>query len=154
MRDWISARAEEVLGRLTQELLGNTTVHAAVGRAFEARGKATQAQETAMGLLNIPTAADIARLTRRVRSVSQRLDAIDDALRRLEDGVRQQAAPIMQRLDAIEQELASSARLLSELDAARPDNGVSVSRDQERLRVEETLVTSKSGKGKRRKRRN
>ena len=38
-----------------------------------------------MGALNIPSAADIERLTRRLRSVSQRLEGIEDALDRLEE---------------------------------------------------------------------
>ncbi len=38
-----------------------------------------------MGALNIPSAADIERLTRRLRSVSQRLEGIEDSLDRLEE---------------------------------------------------------------------
>ena len=37
-----------------------------------------------MGALNIPSAADIERLTRRLRSVAQRLEGIEDALDRLD----------------------------------------------------------------------
>ena len=46
-----------------------------------------------MGALNIPSAADIERLTRRLRSVSQRLEGIEDVLDRLEQRLgRGQAA--------------------------------------------------------------
>ena len=38
-----------------------------------------------MGALNIPSAADIERLTRRVRSVSQRLEGIEDGVDRLDE---------------------------------------------------------------------
>jgi hypothetical protein len=110
---------EDWLGRLFQELFDNPTLGSAVGRAFEARGKATQAQQTAMGLLGIPTAGDVERLTRRVRAVAQRIDAIEDGLARIEDGLRQQASPLIQRLEAIEAELASATRLLAELAAAK-----------------------------------
>lgn len=37
-----------------------------------------------MGALNLPSAADLSRLTRRVRSVGQRLEGVEDALDRLE----------------------------------------------------------------------
>ena len=38
-----------------------------------------------MGALGIPSAADIERLTRRLRSVSQRLEGIEDAVDRVDD---------------------------------------------------------------------
>src|SRR5215218_10363977 len=83
--DRLSRQGEEALGRLAEELIGNPVVNGALTRAFEAREKAVQAQEAAMGALNIPSAADIERVTRRLRSVSQRLEGIEDAIDRLED---------------------------------------------------------------------
>jgi hypothetical protein len=145
-RDWLGARCEELLGKLTRALIDDSAVNTAVSRAFEARSKATQAQESAMGFLNIPTAADLERLTRRLRAVSQRLDAIEDAVARVEDGVREQASPASPRLDALEGELATVKRLLAELRDAPP----SVS--QKRSRVEDPTLPPKPGKGKRRKR--
>ena len=82
--DRLSRQGEEALGRLAEELVGNPMVGRAISSALEAREKAVQAQEAAMGALNIPSAADIERLTRRLRSVSQRLEGIEDALDRLE----------------------------------------------------------------------
>ncbi|MEA2170964.1 MAG: hypothetical protein QOF76_4264, partial [Solirubrobacteraceae bacterium] len=41
-------------------------------------------QEVAFNALNIPSAADVERLTRRLRSVAQRLEGIEDALDRLD----------------------------------------------------------------------
>ena len=38
-----------------------------------------------MGALNLPSAADVERLTRRLRSVSQRLEGIEDGVDRLDD---------------------------------------------------------------------
>lgn len=84
LRDRLSRQGEEALGRLAEELAANPVVAGAVGRAFQARERAGQAQEAAMGALGIPSAADIERLTRRLRSVSQRLEGIEDALDRLE----------------------------------------------------------------------
>ena len=46
-----------------------------------------------MGALNIPSAADIERITRRLRSVSQRLEGIEDALDRLEAQAASASAP-------------------------------------------------------------
>jgi chaperonin cofactor prefoldin len=136
LRDRVSARGEEALGRLAQDLLENPWINSALSAAFEARGRAAQAQEVAMEFLNLPSAAHIERLTRRVRSVSQRLEAIEDALTRLEGGLRG-TPQIATRLEAIEEQLADVMRLLGEVQQAQPDAPVAVSRDQERLRVEE-----------------
>src|ERR1700759_3812754 len=77
--------SEDALGKLAQDLIENPLVNGAITRAFEAREKAVQAQEVAMGALNLPSAADIERLTRRVRSVSHRLEGIEDGVDRLDD---------------------------------------------------------------------
>src|ERR1700741_3411313 len=81
----LQRQGEEALGKLAEELAGNPLVTAALQRAFDAREKAVAAQNVAMGALNIPSAADIERLTRRLRSVSQRLEAIEDTLDRIEE---------------------------------------------------------------------
>ena len=80
----MTRHGEEAIGKLAQELLENPVVSGALSAAFETRERAMRAQEAAMGALNIPSAADIDRLTRRVRSVSQRLEGIEDGLDRLE----------------------------------------------------------------------
>ena len=80
--DRLSRQGEEALGKIAEELISNPVINAAVARAFEAREKAVQAQEAAMGALNLPSAADIERLTRRVRSLSQRLEGIEDGDRK------------------------------------------------------------------------
>src|SRR5215211_5297219 len=85
IKERLQRQGEEALGRLAEELAGNPIVTGALQRAFEAREKAVAAQNVAMGALNIPSAADIERLTRRLRSVSQRLEGIEDALDRLDD---------------------------------------------------------------------
>jgi hypothetical protein len=72
-----------------------------------------------------------------VRSVSQRLEAIEDSLTRLEDGLRGTPPAIATRLEAIEEQLADVTRRLADLHEAQPDAPSAVSRDQERLRVEE-----------------
>jgi hypothetical protein len=112
--DRLSRQSEEALGRMAEELIGNPVVNGALTRAFEAREKAVQAQEAAMGALNIPSAADIERITRRLRSVSQRLEGIEDALDRLESRTASVAprqedpgAGVAQRLDEIARDLAA-----------------------------------------------
>ena len=66
-RERLARQGEDALGRLAQDLLENPLINGAIARAFEAREKAAQAQEVAYGALNIPSAADMERLTRRVR---------------------------------------------------------------------------------------
>ena len=84
--DRLSRQGEEALGKIAEELIGNPVVNAAVGRAFDAREKAIQAQAAAMGAFNLPSASDIERVTRRLRSISQRLEAIEDAMDRSRSG--------------------------------------------------------------------
>lgn len=85
LKDRVRGASEETIGRLAQELLSNPLVTGAVQRAMEIRERATQAQEAAFGALNMPTAADIERLTRRVRNVAQRLESIEDAVDRVDE---------------------------------------------------------------------
>ena len=59
LRERLARQGEDALGKLAQDLLENPLVSSALSRAFEAREKAAQAQEAAMGALNIPSAADI-----------------------------------------------------------------------------------------------
>ena len=101
LRDRLARTGEDALGKLAQELLENQLVTSAIAKAFDARERAVQAQETAMGALNIPSAADIERLTRRVRSVSQRLEGIEDGVDRLDERL----AALQGSLDAITKEL-------------------------------------------------
>jgi chromosome segregation ATPase len=108
LRERVTRQGEEAIGKLAQELLENPVVTSALSRAFETRERAMKAQEVAMGALNLPSASDLERLTRRLRGVSQRLEGIEDALDRLEQRVEGLApgAGIEQRLDAIEEQLS------------------------------------------------
>src|SRR3712207_9309545 len=94
-------------------LFRSPLVNSAITRAFDARERAVRTQEAAMGALNIPSAADVERLTRRLRSVSQRLEGIEDGVdrldRRLEEASRT-AQPHDERLAAIEAQLAKLGR--------------------------------------------
>src|SRR4051812_32156065 len=117
LRGRLQRQGEDALGRLAQDLLENPLVHGAIARAFEAREKAVQAQEATMAALNLPSAADLERLTRRVRSLSQRLEGIEDGVDRLDE--RLAALPgsgIDERLGGIEQALE---KLGNEVEALR-----------------------------------
>ena len=122
LRERLTKQSEDTFGRLAEDLLANPLVSGAIARAFEAREKATSAQEATFAALNIPTAADIERLTRRVRSVSQRLEGIEDGIDRLDERFTALAAGagLDQRLEAIESQLASLTRELTRLREALP----------------------------------
>jgi hypothetical protein len=138
LRDRLSRQGEEALGKLAEELVANPVVNAALSRAFEAREKAVQAQEAAMGALNIPSAADIERLTRRLRSVSQRLEAIEDMLDRLEQRLETAAGgPAPSGSSALEGRLEEIARDLAALRDVVAPGTEPPPRAQERLTVSE-----------------
>jgi chromosome segregation ATPase len=134
--DRLSRQGEEALGRIAEELIANPVVNGAITRALEAREKAVQAQEAALGALNIPSAADVERVTRRLRSLSQRLEAIEDGIDRLEERLAAATsatrdtpqAAMSERLDEIAQDLAA-------LRASLSPGGEPVPRAQERLTV-------------------
>ncbi len=107
LRERVVKEGEEAIGKLAQELLDNPIVSGALSRAFDTRERAMRAQEMAMGALNLPSASDLERLTRRLRSVSQRLEGIEDGLDRLEQRIEGlgSSTAIEQRLQAIEEKL-------------------------------------------------
>jgi hypothetical protein len=115
LRERLADSTEDRLGKALTELFENSLLNGALGRASEAREKAAQAQELAMGALNLPSAADIERLTRRLRSVSQRLEGIEDGVHRLGRTLSGQA--IDARLAGIEDQLQT---LSDKLDDKRP----------------------------------
>src|SRR6202789_151289 len=87
IRGSVTKQGEEAIGKLAQDLLKNPLVNGTLTAAFDARERAARAQELAMAALNLPSASDLERLTRRLRGVSQRLEGIEDALDRVEDRV-------------------------------------------------------------------
>jgi predicted nucleic acid-binding Zn-ribbon protein len=137
LRERLARQGEDAIGKLAQDLLENPLVHGAIARAFEAREKAAQAQEVAMGALNLPSAADLERLTRRVRSLSQRLEGIEDGVDRLDERLAGLASgnALDGRLDAIQARLDEIAKDLGALHKAMPAAKGAVSRNQERLKV-------------------
>lgn len=136
LRSRLTRQGEDAIGKLAQDLLENPLVNGAITRAFEAREKAAQAQEVAMSALNIPSAADVERLTRRVRSVSQRLEGIEDGVDRLDErvaslgrdpGLDERLGRIEERLDVLARELGARREAVG--------GGEPVPASQERLQV-------------------
>jgi predicted nucleic acid-binding Zn-ribbon protein len=116
LKERVTRQSEEAIGKLAQEVLENPVVSGALSRAFETRERAMRAQEVAMGALNLPSASDLERLTRRVRSVSQRLEGIEDGLDRLDDRLQRPSTS-----NSLEDRLASIERTLERLEAAQSE---------------------------------
>jgi hypothetical protein len=122
LRDRLTNGTEDKLGKALTDLFDNPLVTGTIGRAFDARDRAVQAQELALSALNIPTAADIERLTRRLRSVSQRLEGIEDGVHRLnralsDGGVERRLASMEEQLKSLSSKLAGEG---SKRAAAKP----------------------------------
>jgi chromosome segregation ATPase len=121
LRQRLSSQAEDAIGRLADDLLENTVVNAAVQRALTAREKMAQAQETAMDALNLPSASNLEKLERRLRSVSQRLEQIEEGVdrldRRIEDVSEASPTPadLARRLDGLDSRLEELGREVAAL---------------------------------------
>ena len=68
----------------------------ALAAAFGAREKAAEAQRAALSALNLPSAAEVERLERRIRSLSRRLEEVEDQL----DGLGRDLAEIRREMNA------------------------------------------------------
>jgi chromosome segregation ATPase len=113
LRERVTRQSEEAIGKLAQELIDNPIVSGALSAAFETRERAMRAQEVAMGALNLPSASDLERLTRRLRSVSQRLEGIEDGLDRVEQRIEGLGSD-----SAVEARLAAIEEALGRIEAA------------------------------------
>jgi glycosyltransferase A (GT-A) superfamily protein (DUF2064 family) len=82
-QEGLRARSEQAIGELAQALLDSQVLENAVAAAFGAREKAVEAQHAAMSALNLPSAGDLERLERRLRSFSQRLEEVEDQIDRV-----------------------------------------------------------------------
>ena len=125
LRGKVTRQSQEAIGKVTQGMLGNPVTTKAVSAAFETRERATRAQELAMSALNLPSAGDLERLTRRLRSVSQRLESIEDGLDRLEQRIETlgSGSALDKRLVAIEEVLARLEASVGELAAEKAPQG-------------------------------
>lgn len=80
LKDRISSRGEEALGEVAQALLENPVFSQILQSAFGAREAAGQVTAQAMRNVGFATQADLERLERRVRGISDRLEAVEDRL--------------------------------------------------------------------------
>ena len=91
-----------------------------------------------MGALNIPSAADIERLTRRLRSVSQRMEGIEEAVDRLDQRLAgMSSSGLEDRLGAVESQLSKLGSEISNLAGSLDAAPAPLPREQERLKVDE-----------------
>ena len=79
------ARGEEALAELADAMLDNPLLNQALSTALGAGERAIQAQRSAMGALSLASSADIERIERRLRSLSERLEVVEDRLDDLDD---------------------------------------------------------------------
>lgn len=84
----VQSRGEQAVGELADALLESPVFSQAVGAAFGARDKAMGAQRVAMEALDLPSAAGVDRLERRLRSLSERLEAVEGELDRVSADLR------------------------------------------------------------------
>ncbi len=112
LRERMTRQGEEAIGKLAQELLENPVVSGALSAALETREHAMRAQEAALGALNLPSASDLERLTRRLRSVSQRLEALEDGIDRVEQRISGLST------GSVEERLAAIEAVLERIEAA------------------------------------
>lgn len=87
------ARGEEAVGELAQALIENPVFSSALSRALGAGERAISAQRSAMDALNLASASDVERLEQRLRSLSARLEALEDRLDEVGALARRVAAP-------------------------------------------------------------
>jgi predicted nucleic acid-binding Zn-ribbon protein len=118
IRGRVTKQGEEAIGKLAHDLLKNPLVNGTMTAAFDARERAARAQELAMAALNLPSASDLERLTRRLRGVSQRIEGLEDGLDRISERLdtSHAAVDLEKRLEAIEATLARLEKKLGPQD--------------------------------------
>jgi CRP-like cAMP-binding protein len=152
LRDRLARQGEDALGKLANDLLENPLVNSAITRAFSARERAVHAQEAALSALNLPTAADVDRLTRRLRSVSNRLEGIEEGIDRLGERLEALSAGtepgLADRLAAVEGQLTRLVAEVSTVSAALDARPAPLPREQERLAVDAPPPRKRAAKKK------
>ncbi len=146
LRERLAGAGEDHLGKALSDLLDNPLLTGTIGRAFDAREKAAQAQELAMGALNIPSAADIERLTRRLRSVSQRLEGIEDGVHRLDRALSSHG--VESRLSKIEEQLGTLSKKLGQASSSSKPAGAGKPSSSKRTGTSEPRARRASAKPK------
>src|SRR4051794_26365639 len=130
LRSRLANQAEDTIGRLADDLLENPMVNSALQSALTAREKVGQAQQSAMEALNLPTASDLDKLERRLRSISQRLEEVEDGvdkvgskLEAMTEASRTPATRLTEQLDRLETRIARLAQDVAAIRRANPSSG-------------------------------
>ncbi len=92
---------------LANALLENPVFSQALGTALGMGEKAAQAQKRAMDAVGLPSAEEMGRLERRIRSLSDRLESLEDQL----DQVARDVGVLRRQLAAGEEVSADQASL-------------------------------------------
>jgi uncharacterized protein Yka (UPF0111/DUF47 family) len=130
LRARIANQAEDAIGRLADDLLENPVINSALQGAFSAREKVGQAQQSAMEALNLPTASDLDKLARRLRSISQRLEEVEDGVDKLgsrletmTEASRTPATRLGEQLDRLESRIDQLVRDMATLRSEAASGG-------------------------------
>jgi uncharacterized protein Yka (UPF0111/DUF47 family) len=130
LRARITNQAEDAIGRLADDLLENPMINSALQGAFTAREKVGQAQQSAMEALNLPTASDLDKLARRLRSISQRLEEVEDGvdtlgskLEAMAEASRGPASRLTEQLDRLESRIDQLSRDVAAIRAEAASGG-------------------------------
>ena len=80
LRERLAHRGEGAIGEVADALLSNPVFKDALGAALNAGERAAQAQKAAMRALGFSSSDETERLERRLRSLSDRLELVEDQL--------------------------------------------------------------------------
>ena len=81
-------QVSEQVSKALEPLVDQPLTQRLLSEASALRDRTVRAQEATLAALNLPTAADLAKLERRVKSLSDALGDLSDRLDRLESQVR------------------------------------------------------------------
>jgi hypothetical protein len=93
-RERISRSPTDAAAEIANALLENQVFKDALGAALGAGERAAQAQRAAMGAIGLSSSDDLERLERRLRSLSDRVEAVEDQLDTVTRDVARQRPPV------------------------------------------------------------
>lgn len=88
LRNRVQGAGEQAVGDIANALLANPLFEQALSAAFGAKEKAEGAQRVAMQALDLPSAGTVTRLERRIRLLSDRVEALENELDRVNSDLR------------------------------------------------------------------
>lgn len=115
----MSSLLERVV-RALEPLVDQPITQRLLTEASAARDRTLRLQEATLAALNLPTASDLARLERRLRSLTDGLERVEDHLDRVDARVRSSQQPSdIAELESLRQEIAELRKDLSK-DLSKP----------------------------------